>query len=220
MARKDWTAEEWRRIIFSDECPFELIHAPNRQNDRIWAPDRSYIQPVELLKHLPKIQVWGMISYQAVSDLHVIDPGQTVTADYYVSVILMKTRVTYKRKRKTGSIVQRKMMPNISNLIYQQDGAPAHHSRKSQQWLENNLPSFWEKRIWPGNSPDLSPIEIVWAIVKNGLDSMTPPSYLKILVNNVQLTWSRISPDILANMYYGMSSRVNKCIKFLCYITK
>ena len=103
---------EWRRVIFSNECPFELIHAPNRQNDHIWAPDRSNIQLVELVKHLPKIHVWGMISYQAVSDLHMIDPGQTVTADYYVSEILMKTlSATYKRKRKTGSIAQRKMMP-------------------------------------------------------------------------------------------------------------
>ena len=133
MALKYWTAEEWRRVIYSDECPFELIHVPNRQNDRIWAPDRSNIQPVELVKP-PKIQVWGMISYQAVSDLHMIDPGQTVTADHYVSEILMKTlSATYKRKRKTGSIVQRKIMPNMSNSIYQQDSAPAHHSRKSQE---------------------------------------------------------------------------------------
>ena len=142
-----------------------------------------------------------MISYQAVSDLHMIDPGQTVTADYYVSEILMKTlSATYKRKRKTGSIVQRKMMPNMSNSIYQQGSAPVHHSRKSQEWLKNNLPSFGEKGIWPGNSPDLSPIENVWAIVKNDMHSMTPPSNLEILVNNIKLAWSRLSPDILANM--------------------
>ena len=82
-ARQNWTTEEWKRVIFSDECPFELIHAPNRQNDRIWAPDKSNVPPIELVKHPPKIQVWGMISYQTVSDLHMIDPGQTVTADYY-----------------------------------------------------------------------------------------------------------------------------------------
>ena len=94
-------------------------------------------------------------------------------------------------------------MPNMSNSIYQQDGAPTHHSRKSQEWLKNNLPSFGEKGIWPGNSPDLSPIENVWAIVKNDMDSMTPPNNLKILVNNIKLAWSRLSPDILANMYDG-----------------
>ena len=45
----------------------------------------SLVQPIEIVKHPPKIQVWGMISYQAVSDLHKIDPGQTVTAEYYVT---------------------------------------------------------------------------------------------------------------------------------------
>ena len=213
-ARQNWTTEEWKRVIFSDECPFELIHAPNRQNDRIWAPDKSNVPPIELVKHPPKIQVWGMISYQAVTDLHMIDPGQTVTADYYVNEVLKKTlSATYKRKRKTGSTIQRKMVHNMSNSIFQQDGAPAHHSKKSQEWLKNNIPSFWEKGIWPGNSPDLNPIENVWAIMKSDMDTMTLPHNLKKLENNIKLAWSRLSPDMLENLYNGMPNRVNKCIK-------
>ena len=43
--------------------------------------------------------------------------------------------------------------------IFQQDGAPVHTSKVALKWLENNLNSFWGKGVWPGNSPDLSPIE-------------------------------------------------------------
>ena len=75
--------------------------------------------------------VWGMMSYHALSELHIIPPGQTVTSDHYISDILEKTLMSaIKRKRKTGSILQRKMMENMSESIFQQDGAPAHHSKK------------------------------------------------------------------------------------------
>ena len=86
--------------IFSDECPFELIHAPNRQNDRIWAPDKSNVPPIELVKHPPKIQVWGVILPGCLRFAH-DRSGQTVTADYYVNEVLKKTRIaTYKKKTK------------------------------------------------------------------------------------------------------------------------
>ena len=36
-ARKNWTILQWRRVLFSDESPFELFQAPNRQNERVYA---------------------------------------------------------------------------------------------------------------------------------------------------------------------------------------
>ena len=74
-------AANFLTVIFSDECPFDLIHVPNRQNERIWTLAKYGAQPIEIVKHLPKFQMWRMISYQAVSDLHIIDPGQRVTAE-------------------------------------------------------------------------------------------------------------------------------------------
>ena len=64
-----------------------------------------------------------------------------------------------KRTRETGSTLQRKLLPYMSTDIFQQDGAPAHTSKVAIKWLENNLNSFWGKGVWPGYSPDLSPIE-------------------------------------------------------------
>ena len=55
--------------------------------------------------------------------------------------------------------VERTLLEKMSEAIFQQDGAPAHTSKRAQEWCSNNLPSFWRKGTWPGNSPDLSPIE-------------------------------------------------------------
>ena len=52
--------------------------------------------PMEMVEHPLKIQMRGMISYQAVSDLHMIDTGPIVTAEYHVNKLLKETlSVTY-----------------------------------------------------------------------------------------------------------------------------
>ena len=57
--RLRWTVEDWRRVLFSDESPFEIFHTPNRQNDRIWTRDRASITPHEKVKFPSKLHVWG-----------------------------------------------------------------------------------------------------------------------------------------------------------------
>ena len=51
------------------------------------------------------------------------------------------------------------MTPGMSEIIFMQDGAPAHTAKLTHEWCEQNLPVFWHKAEWPGNSRDLNPIE-------------------------------------------------------------
>ena len=76
--------------MFTDESPFNLNHPPNRKNDWVWAKNPSEVEPIQTVKFPRKIQVWDMKSYRALSDLHFVPVGQTVTADYYINEILGK----------------------------------------------------------------------------------------------------------------------------------
>ena len=75
------------------------------------------------------------------------------------------------------------------------------------------MPGFWTKDIWPPNSPDLNPIENLWAILKSKLDSMERATNINMLEKQLLLAWKEISPDTLEKLIAGMPSRINKCLK-------
>ena len=51
---------------------------------------------------------------------------------------------------------------------FQRDGAPAHTADITQEYLEENCNGeYWNKHMWAGSSPDLSPIENVWPLLQN-----------------------------------------------------
>lgn len=212
--RISWTIEEWRRVLFSDESPFELCHPPNRQNDRVWAHTSKEVPATETVKHPRKVMVWAMMSYRGLSELHIIPRGQTVTAEYYVEEVLKQTASSaMERTTQNGPPTSVKLLPRMSEAIFQQDGAPAHNAARTQEWCRGNLPGFWKKGVWPGNSPDLSPIENLWAIVQDELDKMGPATNETALVRNLQKAWSSISAETLNNLMCGMPERMRECVR-------
>ena len=130
-----------------------------------------------------------------------------MTSDYYVEVILKQSLTSsLLRTRDSGTILKRKLLP-------EQDGAPAHTSKGSQEWLKNNVPCFWTKEIWPLNSPDLNPIENLWAILQTKLDAMERATNLKVLEKQLVSAWKEISPETLEKIIAGMPGRISKCLK-------
>jgi hypothetical protein len=55
-------------------------------------------------------------------------------------------------------------------MIFEQDGAPAHTALATHEWLQSNIPQFWDKGAWPPNSPDLSSTGNIWAIINSNPD--------------------------------------------------
>ena len=102
------------------------------------------------MKFPGKVHVWGMMSYNGISDLHIIPIGQSINASYYIEEILLKTMLSaLQRDREIGGVSERKLLPDMSSAIFQQDGAPAHTAKKLKIGLEQTSTIFGPKIFGP-----------------------------------------------------------------------
>ena len=96
----------------------------------------------------------------------------------------------------------------IKNYIFMHDKAPCHFSASTQRFMADRgvdvLP-------WPGNSPDLNPIEKVWDIMKKQTNK-TPNNKAKFWENITSLWYSINRKEIMA-LYDSMPKRVEAVYK-------
>jgi hypothetical protein len=72
------------------------------------------------------------------------------------------------------------------------DRAPAHTSKKAQEWCRDNLPFFWEKEIWPPRSPDGNLMDyFVWGVFERDVNR-SPHSTKQSLINSIKEVFSLI----------------------------
>ena len=139
----------WRQVLFSDEKTFELFARPH--NQYIWSKSAADVPANPTVKHPPKLHVWGGMSYYGKTELYFFT-GNT-DALFYKGIL--KERLLPDARRIFGN----------RPWILQQDGDPKHNSGLVQGWLRKHV-RFIAKGDWPANSPDLNPMENLWAYLQ------------------------------------------------------
>jgi hypothetical protein len=94
------------------------------------------------------------------------------------------------------------------NWIFQQDGALCHMAQKTLDWLEECCDVL---HGWPPNSPDLSPIELLWAIVKKIVERLNPET-LNELKEYLQFAWASVPLTTINRLCKSFRRRLMMCL--------
>ena len=132
-------------IIFTDKCSVQLDN-----HGRLCFRKRGHIRKFKPRpKHPIEVHVWAGISRRGATSI-VIFTG-TLTAIRYCQIL------------------DRALKPFIAKVFptnsyrFQQDNDPKHTSSYVREYYEVNQINWWKT---PAESPDLNPIENVWASLK------------------------------------------------------
>ncbi|GBN57732.1 hypothetical protein AVEN_130996-1, partial [Araneus ventricosus] len=92
--------------------------------------------------------------------------------------------------------------------IYQQDNAKCHTARSVCAWFEEHQDEF-TVLPWPGNSPDLNPIENLWDHLDRVVRAMDPqPRNLAQLATALESAWLNIPVNTFRNLIDSLPARL------------
>ncbi|QQP55285.1 Putative transposable element [Caligus rogercresseyi] len=115
-------------------------------------------------------------------------------------------------------ILASKVLPWIQSIVgnspwgFQQDGAPAHASKKAQEWLKDNM-SFWPKEYWPPQSPDLNPLDFPSRRTWRPRPAKKRHKNINALKADVNKAWASMDADYIQQVCGSFRRRLTSAIE-------
>jgi transposase len=205
------TAEDWRWILFTDECSME-VGATYRQQRVSRRPGERF-DPKKVANNTVStrqtLMVWAGIAYNFKTPLIrlPLKPSQ---------VIQGKTRIRgeglngsrYAEMVIKGPLREALMVLNERGYAHEivEDNAPAHTSLVARQ-AKKELGIV--SKMHPPSSPDLNPLENVWSILKNKVNRIMPrPTNADDLFEVARVCWEQINHEVVNGVVLSMEKRV------------
>jgi hypothetical protein len=108
-----------------------------------------------------------------------------------------------------NNMCQSAELMGLDHFVFQQDNDPKHTSAHVRHYFESKRIKVLE---WPSQSPDLNPIEHVWAHMKRCLATKVFKSKNE-LKEELQNIWDNITPEFCFNLIDSMPRRIEDVLK-------
>lgn len=219
MKYKDWTVEDWLKVIFSDECMMRVGVPARRQ--RVIRRQGSALQEQHLTPTFKSqrvsIMIWGCFSGDRLGPCITLEQGG-VDTDAYMEILydglfgMIEDVIGAPDNLSDSSNI------DADALLFMHDNAPCHSSQDIKDLLEEHHISVMK---WPAQSPDLNPIENLWQELKDRFykkwrqlrqsPSASSASYEKYC-DMIQECWRELSGDYIRSLIESMPKRCAEVI--------
>jgi transposase len=199
---KNWSVQKWYEVLFSDESTFCQFGSPVTRVRRLTNTRYLPQNTVGTVKHSPKIMIWGCFAGAGRGSLVFIPVGETVNAEKYLQILQGRLQ---------------RSMTLLNCNIYQQDSAPCHTAKIVKNWMKSQRINVLE---WPGNSPDLNPIENLWFIMKRKVRGHAPKSMADLQYWIKRVWVQEVSPEYCSKLVSSMPRRIQAVLQSRGKMTK
>lgn len=190
--------ENWKKVIFSDETTFQLFRNTTLVRYKIGEekPRRAVV------KHPLKVHAWGAFCANGLVGFHCFT--ENMNGELYRDILTKNLFTSATR------ILGRRW-------TFQQDNDPKHRAKLTTILLQEKCPRVLD---WPSYSPDLNPIENLWAIMKKKVEKRVNQRIvqkksvgLDDFLSIIRSEWENLSLDLLSNLCAGMKKRLEDVIE-------
>jgi len=203
-----WTPKQWESVMFSDESTFRLVNSRGttvRRSKGVSRYKEGYTIPT--VKHSEGVMVWGCFSGKVGrGGLYFLPKNLTMNGPRYQTV-LENHLLPFMRIHRAQYFLQ--------------DGAPCHRSKDVMKRLKE-MENEFAVMDWPGNSPDLNPIENCWSYMKAKLKAERfDTTSLPKLTEAIKRMWVKdLSQEYFLNLAHSMPRRLKDVLDNKGQMTK